>query len=77
MENNMIDRAVKHLVIAANLGYDKSIQAMNQCYVQGDVNKEEFAAALRAHQAAVDATKRPQREEAVWRKQQKPMQHKF
>ncbi len=31
---------------------------------EGLVSKEEFAAALRAHQAAVDATKSPQREEA-------------
>ena len=30
----------------------------------GLVNKDDFAAALRAHQAAVDATKSPQREAA-------------
>jgi len=30
----------------------------------GEVSKEEFAAALRAHQAAVHATKSPQREAA-------------
>jgi hypothetical protein len=34
-------------------------------YVKGDVDKEDFAAALRAHQAAVDATKSPQREVAA------------
>ena len=30
----------------------------------GIVNKEDLASALRAHNAAVDATKSPQREEA-------------
>ena len=32
-----------------------------------DVSKEDFAADLRAHQAAVDATKSPQREKAAAR----------
>jgi len=31
----------------------------------GRVSKDDFAAALRAHQAAVDATKSPQREAAA------------
>ena len=31
-------------------------------YADGYVSKEDFAAALRAHQAAVDATKSPRRE---------------
>jgi len=34
-------------------------------YAKGHVSKDAFAAALRAHQAAVDATKSPQREMAV------------
>jgi tetratricopeptide (TPR) repeat protein len=63
--NRRYDRAVRHLLIAANLGLDGSIQNLKQCYVDGHVSKEEFAAALRAHQAAVDATKSPQREAAA------------
>jgi len=62
---NRIDRAVRHLIIAANLGYDDSLQALKKYYANGHVSKEEFAAALRAHQAAVDATKSPQREAAA------------
>jgi hypothetical protein len=62
--NGRIDRAVKHLIIAASLGLDNSIEALKQGYVKGHVNKEDFAAALRAHQAAIDATKSPQREAA-------------
>ena len=59
------DRAVKHLIIAANLGHDKATRALKLCYAKGQVSKEEFAASLRAHQAAVDATKSPQREKAA------------
>ena len=33
-------------------------------YAEGFVSKEDFASALRAYQAAVDAIKSPQREEA-------------
>jgi len=63
--DNRIDRAVKHLIIAANIGHDISIQTLKQCYVHRQVSKEDFAAALRAHQAAVDATKSALREAAA------------
>eukprot|EP00984_Skeletonema_dohrnii_P009535 scaffold3651_cov128-Skeletonema_dohrnii-CCMP3373.AAC.2 len=63
-DNERYDRAVKHFIIAANLGYDKAIQGLKECYKRGLVSKDDFAAALRAHQSAVDATKSPQREAA-------------
>eukprot|EP00984_Skeletonema_dohrnii_P018510 scaffold8668_cov89-Skeletonema_dohrnii-CCMP3373.AAC.6 len=63
--NKRYDRSAKHFIIAANLGCDDSIPALKECYKRGFVSKEDFAAALRAHQAAVDATKSPQREEAA------------
>eukprot|EP00984_Skeletonema_dohrnii_P009713 scaffold3733_cov77-Skeletonema_dohrnii-CCMP3373.AAC.2 len=58
------ERAVKHFIIAANRGHDKSVEMLKQGYKSGSVSKEDFATALRAHQAAVDATKSPQRDEA-------------
>ena len=64
-ENGQHNRAVKHLIIAANLGLDESINGLKEYYKDGLVSKEDFAAALRAHQAAVDATKSPQREVAA------------
>jgi tetratricopeptide (TPR) repeat protein len=65
-ENKRFDRAVKHWIIGANLGCGASIQMLKELYVQGgDVSKEDFAAALRAHQAAVYATKSPNREKAA------------
>lgn len=59
-----IGRALKHYEIAANLGHDESLQRMKNFYKYGGVSKDVFADTLRAHQAAVDATKSPQREAA-------------
>eukprot|EP00986_Skeletonema_menzelii_P013027 scaffold7381_cov70-Skeletonema_menzelii.AAC.1 len=55
--NGRVDRAVKHYIIAAKLGYDRSLESVKDLYKAGQVSKEDFAAALRGHQAAVDATK--------------------
>jgi TPR repeat protein len=55
------ERAVKHWIIAANLGDDDSMKKLKKGFKVGLVSKEDFAAALRAHHAAVDATKSPQR----------------
>ncbi len=65
-KNGNIERAVKHFLIAASQGVDNSIEMLMWLFKegQGHVNKEDLTAALRAHQAAVDATKSPQREEA-------------
>ena len=62
LTHGRIDRAMKHFIIAANLGFEPSIVKLRGCYERGLISKEDFAAALRAHQAAVDATKSPQRE---------------
>ena len=64
-ENGQYDRAVKHWIIAAKLGYDDSLEAVKILYKAGHVSKENFAAALRDHHAAIEATKSPQREEAA------------
>ena len=58
------ERAVKHFIIAVNLGFDESLQTLKEYYKDGFVSKEVFAAALRAHHAAVNATKSPNREVA-------------
>ena len=62
--NGKIERAAKHVIIAANLGCDLSLKHIKALFMQGVVSKEEYAAALRAHQAAVDATKSAEREKA-------------
>ena len=60
-----IDRAVKHFVIAASLGFDRSMQTLKEAYKAGDVSKEDYAATLRAHHAAVAETKSEQRDAAA------------
>ena len=60
-----VDRAVQHFIIAAKLGDDRSLENVRDLYKVGQVSKKDFAAALRGHQAAIDATKSPQREAAA------------
>ena len=62
--NRNIERAVKHWIIAATQGEDESIQELMKAFKNGFVGKDVLAATLRAHKAAVDATKSPQREAA-------------
>jgi len=64
-DDGNIERAVKHWIIAANLGHNCAIQKLKESFHWGDVSKEDFAAALRGHQTAVDASKSPQRREAA------------
>ena len=63
--NGTVERAVKHYIIAANLGLDQSMQRLKGFYKEGAISKDNFAAALRAHKAAVNATKSPQRDAAA------------
>lgn len=55
------DRAVKHWIIAANLGSVESMEVLEKCFAHGDMSEEDFTTALRTHRAVIDATKSPQR----------------
>jgi hypothetical protein len=55
---------MKHYIIAAKLGHDGALKGVKNGFRGGVVSKEDYEAALRGHQAAVDATKSKQREEA-------------
>mmetsp|Transcript_18001 Transcript_18001/g.30398 ORF Transcript_18001/g.30398 Transcript_18001/m.30398 type:complete len:147 (+) Transcript_18001:575-1015(+) len=71
-ENGNYERTTRHLIIAASLGYELSMEMLKANHARGYVSKEDFATALRAHQAALDATKSPQRETAEkWEKEWK------
>ncbi len=59
-----IKKAIKHWIIAANLGYDDALKALNEAYDHGDVTKEDYDSAVHGHQAALDATKSEKRTEA-------------
>jgi len=61
--NGRVERSAKHFIIGAKLGHDFSLEMVKLGYQNGSVSKEDFASALRAHQAAVEATKSTQRDE--------------
>jgi TPR repeat protein len=63
-ENGRMERAVKHFIITASMGCDESMKSLWKYHAKGFVKKVALTVTLRAHQAAVDATKSPQREEA-------------
>jgi TPR repeat protein len=63
-KNGIFERAKNHFIIAANLGYDESLTALRQLYVDRHASKEDYDGALRAYQAAMDATKSTEREVA-------------
>ena len=60
-EDGRLDRAVKHWIIAANLGCEYSMKQLLRMYKEGFITKEEYG---RTHQAAIDATKSSQRDVA-------------
>jgi hypothetical protein len=67
--NGNIDRAVRHFIIAANLGDEGSMKVLWAHYSLGNITKEDLESTLRTHKAAIDAMKSAQREAAVaWRK---------
>ncbi len=63
-DNGSYDRAARHFIIGANLGCDYALDEVKKDFRRGLVSKEDYEAALRGHQAAVDATKSEQREKA-------------
>ena len=63
-ENGNIERAVKHYIIAANLGHEESMEALWTFYPAGYITKEKLESTLRTHKAAIDATKSSQRDAA-------------
>ncbi len=63
-DNGNVERAAKHLIIAANLGCEKSMKDLWKYYSAGHITKEELETTLRTHKAAIDATKSSQRDVA-------------
>ena len=57
--------SMKHFMIAANCGYQNSLDYIKYGFKQGYVSKEEFEKALRSYQSACDETKSEQRDRAA------------
>ncbi len=62
--NGRFERARKHYIIAANLGYHDSLSNLKILYTKDHASKEDYADALRAYQAAKDMAKSEDRETA-------------
>ena len=60
-----MDRAVKHFMIAAGAGDDEALKNIREGYLNGHATKDEFERALRAHKEANDEMKSVQREAAA------------
>jgi TPR repeat protein len=63
-DNGNMGRSVKHFIIAANLGNENSMKELWEHYAKENVTKEDLEATLRAHKAAIDEMKSPEREAA-------------
>ena len=65
-DKGKLERAMQHFMIACTYGHDRALNEVKKGFMMGGglVTKDEYAVALRAHQA-VDATKSEQREKAA------------
>ena len=63
----VMDRAMKHFLIAARAGLDEALKEVGKGYKAGHVTKDEYANALRAHQKTRDEMKSEQRDKAAQR----------
>jgi TPR repeat protein len=59
--NGNVEKAAKHWIIAANLGYENSMKSLWLEFKDGNITKEDLDGTLRIHQAAIDETKSEQR----------------
>ena len=60
-----IDRALKHLTIAVQSGYAKSVERIKLMYSNGHATKEDYTSALRLYQAYLGEIKSRQRDKAA------------
>ena len=65
IENDNMDRANKHFLIAARSGFGKSLEKIGEGYKAGLVTKDEYASTLRMYQCSTDAMKSEGRTKAT------------
>ena len=59
------DRALKHYMIAVRSGLTDSVLKIQRMYMNGRATKDQYANALRSHQAYLNEIKSDQRDEAA------------
>ena len=62
---NTYDKALNHFMIAVKSGHTRSIKKIQQMYKEGQVTKDQYANALRSHQAYINEIKSDQRDKAA------------
>ena len=60
------NRAMKHFIIASNLGYEGAIEALKEYRDVGYLSHKDYADVEFKYQEAVEAMKSPQREKAAY-----------
>ena len=59
------DLALQHWMISAKLGHEMSLNAVKDLFMNGLATKDDYAAALRGYQNAIDEMSSPDRDEAI------------
>ena len=62
--NGDYELALKHYMISAKMGYERSLNRIRDMFKNGHATKAQYAEALVGYRDAVEETKSPQREEA-------------
>ncbi|EJK49087.1 hypothetical protein THAOC_32069 [Thalassiosira oceanica] len=65
LENWNFDRAVRHFMISAKMGFKKALDGIKEIFVKGRATKSQYAEALKGYQNAVEEMKSPERDEAA------------
>ena len=60
-----IDRALKHYIIAAGGGFNKSMKRIQQLYSEGNATKDDYTKALQSYQQYLGEIKSAQRDKAA------------
>ncbi|EJK54765.1 hypothetical protein THAOC_25580, partial [Thalassiosira oceanica] len=58
------DRGVRHLLISAKMGVEKSLENIKKLFKGGHATKSQYGEALKGYQDAIEEMKSPDREEA-------------
>ena len=64
-ENKKYDRAVRHFLISAKMGYKDSLDRIKDMFASGRATKAQYAGALKGYQSAVQEMRSPERDDAA------------
>ncbi|EJK77705.1 hypothetical protein THAOC_00443 [Thalassiosira oceanica] len=64
LENGNYELAVRHCMISAKMGHEKSLNVIKEMFMGGEATKAQYADALRGYGDAMEEMKSHQREEA-------------